>query len=183
MATKAINIRKHFESDEILRPIPYYPVGTILAFTNSSFNPQTLYEGTWSRYAQYRILVAYQSGSTYFGTLGGTTGSLYLQSHSHTYIGSHTHTVSSHTHTDPYYKTNDGYGTYLSGGSSLFFAGRIIVTGGTTYTDVPNTTKTSGMVQTSGTAGGFSCATSGSGVSGNSNIMQSAVVAWWRRTA
>ena len=60
MAGRGINIKEYFEKNVIIRPIPYYPVGMILAFADDT-DPNLIYGSTWEKIAKGRILVAYQS--------------------------------------------------------------------------------------------------------------------------
>lgn len=67
-----------------------YPVGCLFETTDSAFNPQTHFGGTWSLYGEGRVTVGYAAGETEFNA-GGKTG------------GSKTHTLTeaqmpSHTH-------------------------------------------------------------------------------------
>ena len=50
-----------------------YPVGCLFETTNSAFNPQTHFGGTWEQYGAGRVTVGYSAGETEFNA-GGKTG-------------------------------------------------------------------------------------------------------------
>ena len=50
-----------------------YPVGCLFETTDSAFNPQTHFGGTWEQYGAGRVTVGYSSGETEFNS-GGKTG-------------------------------------------------------------------------------------------------------------
>lgn len=51
-----------------------YPVGSIYATTEASFDPNTSFSGTWSTYAAGKVLVGQDAGDTDFDTIGETSG-------------------------------------------------------------------------------------------------------------
>ncbi|MDB4344672.1 hypothetical protein OAA39_00460 [bacterium] len=51
-----------------------YPVGSIYATTEASFDPNTSFYGTWSEYAAGRVLVGQDTGDTDFDTINETGG-------------------------------------------------------------------------------------------------------------
>lgn len=51
-----------------------YPVGSIYATTEASFDPNASFYGTWSTYAAGRVLVGQDTGDTDFDTIGETDG-------------------------------------------------------------------------------------------------------------
>lgn len=59
-----------------------YPVGSIY-ITTSTISPQTLFGGTWARYANGRTLVGLDTSQTEFNSIGKTGGSKELQKHNH----------------------------------------------------------------------------------------------------
>lgn len=60
-----------------------YPVGSYYETSNTSFNPNTAWGGTWLEDTKGRVTVALDSNDTDFDTIGETGGSKYLQEHSH----------------------------------------------------------------------------------------------------
>lgn len=62
-----------------------YPVGSYYETSDTSFNPNTVWGGTWLEDTKGRVTVALDSEDTDFDTLGETGGSKDLQEHSHTY--------------------------------------------------------------------------------------------------
>ena len=182
MANKAINIREYFNSTDILRPVPYYPVNSILIFADNAFDPNTLYAGTWVRFSESRLLVAFSTNqASYFKSLGTDVGSLYMQSHNHYNASNHSHTIPSHNHRTGVVLTGSeaaGYG--LS--SSMSFLNRVRINGGNTSTLAPTSLVTTSEYQVGGSvAGGFTSEYSGSGLEEDSNIMECTVVAFWVR--
>lgn len=70
-----------------------YPVGCLFETTDSAFNPQTHFGGTWSQYGAGRVTVGYSSGETEFNA-GGKTGGAKTHSLTAAENGSHDHGVS-----------------------------------------------------------------------------------------
>ena len=64
-----------------------YPVGTYYETSDTSFNPNTVWGGTWLEDTKGRVTVAIDSDDTDFDTINETGGSKYLQKHSHTVKG------------------------------------------------------------------------------------------------
>ena len=58
-----------------------YPVGSYYETSDTSFNPNVSWGGTWVEDTSGRVLVAKDSGT--FSTVGGTGGSEYIQQHNH----------------------------------------------------------------------------------------------------
>lgn len=52
----------------------FFPVGSVYTTTDSSFNPNTSWGGTWSLYAAGRVLVGQDTGQTEFDTMEETGG-------------------------------------------------------------------------------------------------------------
>ena len=52
----------------------FYPVGSYYETSNTSFNPNTAWGGTWVEDSSGKVTAAYQSGDTNFGTVGQTGG-------------------------------------------------------------------------------------------------------------
>lgn len=61
-----------------------YPVGSYYETSDTSFNPNTAWGGTWLEDTKGRVTVALDSDDTDFDTINETGGSKYLQSHYHT---------------------------------------------------------------------------------------------------
>ena len=57
-----------------------YPVGCLFETTDSAFNPQTHFGGTWEQYGAGRVTVGYSSGETEFNASGKTGGA---KTHTH----------------------------------------------------------------------------------------------------
>ena len=71
-----------------------YPVGCLFETTDSAFNPQTHFGGTWEQYGAGRVTVGYSSGETEFNA-GGKTGGAKTHALTGAENGSHDHGVSS----------------------------------------------------------------------------------------
>lgn len=91
-----------------------YPVGSLFETTDETFNPASVWGGTWEQYGAGRVTVGYSSGETEFND-GGKTG------------GAKTHTLTvaqmpSHRHVQSYILLNTTPGTTglpgMSGGTA-----------------------------------------------------------------
>lgn len=60
-----------------------YPVGSYYETSDTSFNPNTAWGGTWLEDTKGRVTVALDSEDTDFDTINKIGGSKYLQKHSH----------------------------------------------------------------------------------------------------
>lgn len=60
-----------------------YPVGSYYETSDTSFNPNTAWGGTWLEDTKGRVTVAIDSEDTDFDTINETGGSKYLQGHKH----------------------------------------------------------------------------------------------------
>lgn len=60
-----------------------YPVGSYYETSDTSFNPNTAWGGTWLEDTKGRVTVALDSNDTDFDTINETGGSKFLQSHKH----------------------------------------------------------------------------------------------------
>lgn len=65
-----------------------YPVGSYYETSDTSFNPNTAWGGTWLEDTKGRVTVALDSEDTDFDTINETGGSKYLQEHQHKYKNS-----------------------------------------------------------------------------------------------
>ena len=63
----------------------FYPVGSYYETSDTSFDPNISWGGTWAEDSWGRVTVAYQSDQPAFDTVGEIGGSMELQKHSHTY--------------------------------------------------------------------------------------------------
>lgn len=61
----------------------FYPVGSYYETSNTSFDPNTVWGGTWEEDSAGRDTIAYDSTQAEFNSVGKTGGSKYLQSHTH----------------------------------------------------------------------------------------------------
>lgn len=60
-----------------------FPVGSYYETSDTSFNPNTAWGGTWVEDTKGRVTVALDSNDTDFNTIGKTGGSKELQKHTH----------------------------------------------------------------------------------------------------
>lgn len=67
-----------------------YPVGCLFETTDSAFNPQTHFGGTWEQYGAGRVTVGYSAGETEFNS-GGKTGGAKTHTLTEAQIPSHQH--------------------------------------------------------------------------------------------
>lgn len=84
-----------------------YPVGCLFETTDSAFNPQTHFGGTWEQYGAGRVTVGYSSGETEFNA-GGKTGGAKTHTLTEAQIPSHQHYIS-------------GYGQAMSTTSTKYY--------------------------------------------------------------
>lgn len=63
-----------------------YPVGSYYETSDTSFNPNTAWGGTWLEDTKGRVTVALDSEDTDFDTINEIGGSKYLQAHTHDYL-------------------------------------------------------------------------------------------------
>lgn len=110
-----------------------YPVGSYYETSNTSFNPNTSWGGTWVLDSAGKVTVAYDSSDADFDNVGDSGGS---KTHTHT-TGDHTLTVDeipSHTHNIlAHYNSGSttGYGMEVTSSVKLgWTASRIQTTGG-----------------------------------------------------
>lgn len=75
-----------------------YPVGAYYETSNTSFDPNTAWGGTWEKEEDGRVLIATSSSHTAGSTGGEET---HVLTPGETALRSHTHTVNSHTHSIP----------------------------------------------------------------------------------
>lgn len=95
----------------------FYPVGSYYETSDTTFNPNTAWGGTWLEDSAGYTTVAYASGDTDFGTVGGTGGE---KTHTLTVteIPSHRHAPGSTTHPRFCVGTGANYHTTASGTGS-----------------------------------------------------------------
>ena len=77
-----------------------YPVGSYYETSDTGFNPNTAWGGTWVQDSVGRVTVAQDTNDTAFATVSGTGGSKYIQAHTHSHSnpsvagnGTHTHNI------------------------------------------------------------------------------------------
>ena len=76
----------------------FYPVGSYYETSDTTFNPNTSWGGTWAEDTAGKVLVALDSGT--FSTVGGTGGE-----ETHTLVTSE---IPSHSHGTPFHYGNNG---------------------------------------------------------------------------
>lgn len=83
-------------------PLIYYPVGSYYETSDSTFNPNTSWGGTWVKDSAGRVTVAIDTSDTAFDTIGETGGNknAIIPYHNHGFTnptiassGAHTHTL------------------------------------------------------------------------------------------
>ena len=141
------------------------PVGSVLAFADST-DPNTLFKNqTWVRFAKGQTLVGVNESNSNFSTVGKTGGSADAVTVSHTHTAS-TNSTGSHKHTFKY-KSNMGTGSSVGSPHSADF------TSGT------------GDIETNSTgAHSHTVTINSNGVSGTGKNLQPYItVYYWKRTA
>ena len=63
-----------------------YPIGSYYETSDSSFNPNTSWGGTWVEDSKGRVLVALDENDVDFNSIGKTGGSKELQEHTHNIV-------------------------------------------------------------------------------------------------
>ena len=132
----------------------FYPVGSYYETSDTSFDPNVAWGGTWVKDSAGKVTVAQDTSDTSFDTIGETGGSKYIQAHTHSFTQP---TITS------YYNNNASYG---SGSASR------------PYTGGSHTT-TGWNKATGGAVGAVSGVTTGSA----GNLQPYIVVNRWHRTA
>ena len=139
-----------------------YPVGCLFETTDSAFNPQTHFGGTWEQYGAGRVTVGYSAGETEFNS-GGKTGGAKTHTLTEAQMPNHQHdTINPPTWGSAYptYPSilNDNVDNYqkLLGGA-----------GGN------NIATNAGIIKTGYKGGGQA----------HNNLQPYITVFWWRRTA
>lgn len=61
----------------------FYPVGSYYETSNTSFDPNVKWGGTWVEDSSGRVPVSYDSTQSEFNSVGKTGGSKYIQNHKH----------------------------------------------------------------------------------------------------
>ena len=89
---KTINNKSLLGSGDISLIDLFYPVGTYYETSNTSFNPNTTWGGTWVEDTNGKVTVAYDTSQTEFDTIGKTGGE---KTHTLTIneMPEHTHTL------------------------------------------------------------------------------------------
>lgn len=138
----------------------FYPVGSYYETSDSTFNPNTTWGGTWVLETEGQVHVS--AGENY--EVGDAGGSKYMQAHTHDFTQPKT---PSHSHTLYYRKASATSGNSWIVGTSTNNDGTTTVTGG------------SGVSCTGGSVGAVSGATTGNA----DNMPPYIVVNRWHRTA
>lgn len=93
-------------------PLIYYPVGSYYETSDTTFDPNSAWGGTWVKDSAGRVTVAQDTAQTEFDTIGGTGGDKNIQEHTHGFtnpkIPNHVHTMA-HTHGT----NNSNFNSYL----------------------------------------------------------------------
>lgn len=91
-----------------------YPVGSYYETSDTTFNPNTTWGGTWVLDTAGKVTVAKDENDTDFDTIGKTGGSKELQEHTHTYTIRNTSEVkgsASNPQDYPYYPAGNNWGS------------------------------------------------------------------------
>lgn len=137
----------------------FYPVGSYYETSDTSFDPNVSWGGTWVEDTAGRVLVARNTGT--FSNVGATGGSEYIQDHTH----------------DLRFNGKTGQRilmSYSSGSSSAFDLSYTSVTGANTGNGVANIS--AGVVKNTASTATLSVGTAG-------NLQPYIVIKRWHRTA
>lgn len=85
-----------------------YPVGSYYETSDTSFNPNTAWGGTWLEDTKGRVTVALDSEDTDFDTINEIGGSKYLQNHIHSQLKWYDQAVSYDNGTGAHYQGSLG---------------------------------------------------------------------------
>ena len=78
--------------------LDYYPVGSYYETSDTTFDPNVTWGGTWEKDSAGRVTVAQDTAQTEFDTVGETGGSKGIQAHTHT----NSLTLPNHVHPMPH---------------------------------------------------------------------------------
>lgn len=162
----------------------FYPVGSYYETSDTSFDPNTSWGGTWQLDSAGKVTVASDANDTDFDTVGNTGGSKNIQAHTH----AHSLKLPNHVHTTNNPSENDQF--LVTDSNNAYIGRRTIKNGtGTSYTNnvhsanaihrTTNTGNPSSLPSVSGSIGAVSGATTGS----SGNLQPYIVVNRWHRTA
>lgn len=147
----------------------FYPVGSYYETSNTTFNPNTAWGGTWVEDTAGYVTVAQDTTQTEFDTIGETGGDKHIQDHAHGFtqpkIPKHQHQLQ-----------RQQLATATSGSNRWFASGTTV--GGSTANDG------GGGACTGGSVGNVQTTAHGTMTTGNSgNLQPYIVVKRWHRTA
>lgn len=163
----------------------FYPVGSYYETSDTTFDPNVSWGGTWVEDTAGRVLVAQDTSDTAFDTIGEVGGSKYIQAHNHGFTQptapSHNHTISG---------SSSSYFITMSQSPDNAISRRTIKQGtGSNLTNNyyganalgrdANTDNAGGTACSGGAVGAVSGATTGSA----GNLQPYVVVKRWHRTA
>lgn len=149
--------------------LDYYPVGSYYETSDTSFDPNVSWGGTWVEDSAGKVTVALDANDTDFDTIGETGGSKYIQDHSHGFtqpkIPNHQHQLQ-----------REQLKTSTTGSNRWFASGSTV--GGNTANDGGGGSCTGGSVGSVQTTAHGTMSTGSSG-----NLQPYIVVKRWHRTA
>lgn len=152
----------------------FYPVGSYYETSNTNFNPNTAWGGTWVKDSAGRVTVALDTSQSEFSDVGDTGGSKYIQAHTHVVATQPNFKIPNHSHT--LHRTQIGT---ASGSSNRYYASGSDE-GGSTATDGGGGTCTRSTDVAIGAVSGLP---SGQNTGNAGNLQPYVVVNRWHRTA
>lgn len=92
-----------------------YPVGAYYETSDTSFDPNVAWGGTWVEDSAGRVTVAQDTSDTAFDAIGETGGSKYIQAHTHSFTNP---TITSYYRESVAYSSGSSARPYTQSGSS-----------------------------------------------------------------
>ena len=152
----------------------FYPVGSYYETSDTAFDPNTTWGGTWVKDSAGMVTVAQDTTQTEFDTIGITGGSKYIQAHTHAVATQPNFKIPNHQHQ----LQRQQLATATSGSNRWFASGSTI--GGNTANDGGGGTCTRSTDVAIGAVNGLPSPQ----ITGNSgNLQPYIVVNRWHRTA
>ena len=166
----------------------FYPVGSYYETSDTTFDPNTAWGGTWVKDSAGKVTVAQDTSDTDFATIGGTGGAKASATGNHTLtaaqsgVPAHVHGLNNHTHSIGRALGVNG-GTWSGDGYSSL-SGSSNKVGKTAYSGTTVTTLTATGGNTNNTANNTAANATQAHNHGNVSTMQPYIIVnRWHRTA
>lgn len=165
--------------------LDFYPVGSYYETSDSTFNPNTAWGGTWELETEGQVHVSAGSNYPVSGALNNSSdgGSKYIQAHTHSHsltLPNHTHGTGNTTHNRFITQTSNGDGIKrrtIKNGTSTSYEGMMYSEN--VFSRLATTGNPSSLPSVGGSIGAVSGATTGN----EGNMPPYIIVRRWHRTA